>query len=73
MAKIRFPRRLEGNYLGKSRRNYHLSDRCVQLLQECTVNEGLSQSSVIEQAVREYYMNRRGKWESLQKRAESGT
>ena len=70
---MRGPRRLEGNYLGKSRRNYHLSDKCVELLQACTVNEGLSQSAVIEQAVREYYASRRGKWESLRTGMESGT
>lgn len=45
----------EGNWLGKSRRTYFLSNKCHDLLHEVSLQQGLNHSAVIELAVRVYY------------------
>lgn len=44
-----------GNYLRKTRTNFHISADCIQMIQELSHREGLSGSGVIEQAVRKMY------------------
>ena len=45
----------EGNYLGKARRNFYISNRCWQLLHALSLELGLNHSSVLEMAVRAYH------------------
>lgn len=45
----------EGNYLQKSRKNFFLSRRCQDMLLELSCSLGVSQTSIIELAVREKY------------------
>jgi hypothetical protein len=45
----------EGNYLGKSRRNFYLSNKCWVLMHEMAMELGINHSNVIELAVRKLY------------------
>lgn len=45
----------EGNFLGKSRKNFFLSKDCRRYIVELCYKEGLSEGAVVEQAVRRMY------------------
>ena len=45
-----------GNYLGKQRRNFYITNRAWDLLHELTLELGTNHSSTLELAIREYYV-----------------
>lgn len=44
-----------GNWLGKQRRNFYLTNRCWRLMHELALDIGVSHGTIIELAVREMY------------------
>ena len=44
-----------GNWMGKARRNFMISNRCWHLMHELSLELGISHSAVIELSVRETY------------------
>ena len=50
----------EGNYLGKARRNFYISNRCWDLMHQLSLEFGINHSNVIEIAVRELYQRTYG-------------
>jgi hypothetical protein len=51
----------EGNYLGKARRNFYISNKCWTLMHEIAMELGVNHSNVIELAVRKLYPEVTGK------------
>lgn len=45
-----------GNYLGKQRRNFYITNRCWDLLHALSLEYGCNHSSMIELCVREKYV-----------------
>lgn len=45
----------QGNYLGKQRRNFYISNRCWEMMHKISLDIGVNHSAVIELAVREMY------------------
>lgn len=46
----------EGNYLGKARRNFYLSNRSFDLLHQLSLEYGINHSNILELAIREMYV-----------------
>jgi len=54
--------RLEGNYLRRSKRMFHLSSACDQLIAELSLYHGVNRSAVVEFAIRRFYRLSHGSW-----------
>ncbi len=52
----------EGNYLGKGKRTYNITDDCDKMLLDLSLQYGVNKSSVVEIAVREKYLRDIGPW-----------
>lgn len=49
-----------GNFLGKQRRNFNISNKCWDLSHELALELGVSHSAIVELAVRHFYQSIKG-------------
>lgn len=49
-----------GNYLGKQRRNFNITNRCWDMMHNLSLDIGVNHSAIIELAVREMYCRYHG-------------
>lgn len=49
-----------GNYLGKQRRNFYITNRCWNMMHDLSIEIGINHSGIIELAVREMYIRYHG-------------
>jgi hypothetical protein len=49
-----------GNFLGKQRRNFNVSNKAWNLMHELALELGVSHSAIIELAVRHFYQSIKG-------------
>jgi hypothetical protein len=54
--------RKEGNFIRRSKRMFHLSNVCDELVSELALYWGVTRSAVIEMSVRRFYRGTHGKW-----------
>lgn len=50
----------QGNYLGKQRRNFYVTNRAWEMMHELSIDIGLSHSGIVELAVRDMYVRYHG-------------
>ncbi|RPH38332.1 hypothetical protein EHM92_00175 [bacterium] len=52
--------RAMGNFLGKQRRNFNLTNRCWDMMHQLACDIGVNHSAIIELAIREMYTRYQG-------------
>lgn len=55
----------EGNFLRRSKRMFHLSNVCDELISELAKHWGVNRSAVIEIATRRLYKASKGRWPDI--------